>query len=138
MDQQMADHIREDYVEGVSVVDISIETGQTRATIYKVLNNQICPDKKYVKPYRPKDIIEEFGKERLLKMVDKRTPQAEMKRVVEEATGKEISEAAVAWWATELKIARGIASGEGEVLILSAKEWMKREKLKGIKCKAKQ
>ena len=137
MEQKLADHIREDYVEGVSVVDISIETGTPRSLIYKVLNNQICPDKNYVKPYRPKDIIEEFGKDKLLKMVDKRTPQSEMKRIVEKATGKEISEAAVAWWGTELKIARGISSGEGEVLILSGKEWKKREKLKGIKSKSK-
>ena len=124
MNQELADQIREEYVEGVPVVDIAMATGKPRTLIYKVLNNQICPDKNYVKPPRPKDVIEEFGKEKLLEMVDERISASKMKMVVEKETGKQISEAAVAWWGTELKIARG----RNEVYIMSGTEWIRRER----------
>ncbi len=124
MDQELADQIREEYCEGVPVVDIAIETGKPRTVIYKVLNNTLCPNKDYVKPPRPKDVVEEFGKARLLEMVDRRVRPAEMKRIVEEETGKEISEAAISWWGTELKIERG----KNEVLIIPGKEWIRRQR----------
>ena len=106
MDQELADKIRERYREGVSVVEIATRCGESRRTIYDILNNRTFRDDNYRRPITPKDVVRQFGKQRILNMADDGTSPEDMCESIGSETGSEISVHTLRWWLSELRSAR--------------------------------
>ena len=106
MDQELADKIRERYREGVSVVEIATRCGESRRTIYDILNNRTFRDDNYRRPIRPKDVVRQFGKQRILNMADDGARPEDICETIASETGSEISVPTLRWWLSELRIAR--------------------------------
>ena len=84
-------NLRKSYAGGETVKSLAIRYDLTQGVVYKILRNEMYQSSSYSPPVRPLDVINDFGRDKLLELRDGGYSVVDICKIVKENTGYEVN-----------------------------------------------
>ena len=84
-------NLRKAYVNGETVKSLAIRYDLPQGVVYKILRNEMYQRSTYSPPVRPLDVINSYGRDKLLELRDGGYSVVDICKIVRENTGYEVN-----------------------------------------------
>ena len=91
MNRRYVRELRKAYAGGVTVKELAVKYDLTMGVVYKIIRNEMHSSSSYNAPVRPLDIINDYGRDKLLELRDGGYTVSDICKIVKDNTGHEVN-----------------------------------------------